>query len=126
MSMSPRYLGAIGQGTISTRFVMFDRAGRCVPIAQGEHQQFYPQLGRVEHDPREILAQPWKRPPFQTKEVVDAMEQDSGIRLRVLRTDGGMPHQQSSRAMSSGHFRPWCDSEETRAHALVVARRLPE
>jgi glycerol kinase len=27
---------------------------------------------------------------FQTREVVDAMEQDSGIRLDVLRADGGM------------------------------------
>jgi len=27
---------------------------------------------------------------FQTREVVDAMEQDSGIRLAVLRADGGM------------------------------------
>jgi glycerol kinase len=27
---------------------------------------------------------------FQTREVVDAMEKDSGIRLEVLRTDGGM------------------------------------
>ena len=27
---------------------------------------------------------------FQTREVVEAMEQDSGIRMGVLRTDGGM------------------------------------
>ena len=27
---------------------------------------------------------------FQTREVVEAMEQDSGIRLEVLRADGGM------------------------------------
>ena len=56
MSVSPRYLGAIDQGTTSTRFMVFDRAGRCVSIAQKEHQQFYPQPGWVEHDPREILA----------------------------------------------------------------------
>ena len=56
MSVSPRYLGAIDQGTTSTRFMVFDRAGRCVSIAQREHQQFYPQPGWVEHDPQEILA----------------------------------------------------------------------
>jgi glycerol kinase len=27
---------------------------------------------------------------FQTREIVEAMEQDSGVRLDVLRTDGGM------------------------------------
>ena len=27
---------------------------------------------------------------YQTREVVDAMEQDSGVPLRVLRVDGGM------------------------------------
>jgi len=27
---------------------------------------------------------------FQTREVVEAMEKDSGVRLSVLRTDGGM------------------------------------
>src|SRR5579859_3406508 len=56
MSVSPRYLGAIDQGTTSTRFMVFDRAGRCVSIAQREHQQFYPQPGWVEHDAQEILA----------------------------------------------------------------------
>ena len=27
---------------------------------------------------------------FQTREVVEAMEKDSGIELKILRTDGGM------------------------------------
>ena len=51
-----RYVGAIDQGTTSTRFMVFERAGRCVSIAQREHHQFYPQPGWVEHDPQEILA----------------------------------------------------------------------
>ena len=55
MSLTERYLGAIDQGTTSTRFMVFDRSGRCVSIAQREHQQFYPQPGWVEHDPQEIL-----------------------------------------------------------------------
>ncbi|HTR39176.1 MAG TPA: glycerol kinase GlpK [Bryobacteraceae bacterium] len=55
MSLTERYLGAIDQGTTSTRFMVFDRGGRCVSIAQREHQQFYPQPGWVEHDPQEIL-----------------------------------------------------------------------
>ncbi|HZT72761.1 MAG TPA: glycerol kinase GlpK [Terriglobales bacterium] len=52
--MPPRYFGAIDQGTTSTRFLIFDRAGGVVACAQREHRQFYPQPGWVEHDPEEI------------------------------------------------------------------------
>ncbi len=50
------YVGAIDQGTTSTRFMVFDRGGRVVGLAQREHEQLYPRPGWVEHDPREILA----------------------------------------------------------------------
>ena len=50
----PDFIGAIDQGTTSTRFLVFDRAGRIVASAQREHQQIYPQPGWVEHDPEEI------------------------------------------------------------------------
>ncbi len=49
------YLGALDQGTTSTRFMAFDRAGNVVASAQREHAQIYPHPGWVEHDPREIL-----------------------------------------------------------------------
>ena len=48
------YIGAIDQGTTSTRFIVFDRSGRPISTAQKEHQQIYPQPGWVEHDPEEI------------------------------------------------------------------------
>ncbi len=48
------YIGAIDQGTTSTRFVVFDRAGRIGAMAQKEHAQIYPKPGWVEHDPEEI------------------------------------------------------------------------
>lgn len=48
------YLGAIDQGTTSTRFMVFDRRGRVVARAQREHRQIHPQAGWVEHDPEEI------------------------------------------------------------------------
>lgn len=64
----PSYIGALDQGTTSTRFIVFDRAGQCVSTAQKEHRQIYPQPGWVEHDPEEI----WIR----TQEVIsDAMRQ---------------------------------------------------
>ncbi len=49
------YIGAIDQGTTSSRFIVFDRSGRIVSTAQREHEQIYPQPGWVEHDPEEIL-----------------------------------------------------------------------
>lgn len=62
------YLGALDQGTTSTRFIIFDRSGRIVASEQREHQQIYPKPGWVEHDPEEI----WRR----TQEVVaGAMQQ---------------------------------------------------
>jgi len=49
-----RYIGAIDQGTTSTRFIVFDRAGETIAVAQNEHRQIYPMPGWVEHDPIEI------------------------------------------------------------------------
>ncbi len=48
------YVGAIDQGTTSTRFIVFDRGGRIVAAARREHEQLYPRPGWVEHDPVEI------------------------------------------------------------------------
>ncbi len=49
------FVGAIDQGTTSTRFIVFDEAGSIVASAQREHAQIYPQPGWVEHSPQEIL-----------------------------------------------------------------------
>jgi len=49
-----RYVGAVDQGTTSTRFMVFDHAGREVARHQAEHAQILPQAGWVEHDPIEI------------------------------------------------------------------------
>ena len=51
-----RYIGAIDQGTTSTRFIVFDRDGRIVAGAQREHEQITPRAGWVEHGPKAILA----------------------------------------------------------------------
>ena len=49
------YVGAIDQGTTSTRFMIFDKQARVVAIAQKEHQQIFPAPGWVEHNAEEIL-----------------------------------------------------------------------
>ncbi len=51
-----KYSAAVDQGTTSTRFMIFDHAGRVVGIDQKEHEQIYPKPGWVEHDPVEIWA----------------------------------------------------------------------
>jgi glycerol kinase len=51
-----KYIGAIDQGTTSTRFIVFETAGKVVACAQKEHRQIYPRPGWVEHDAEEIWA----------------------------------------------------------------------
>ena len=70
------YLGAIDQGTTSTRFIVFDRSGRIVSAAQKEHEQIYPRPGWVEHDPEEI----WRR----TQEVISEAMKQKGFRPKDL------------------------------------------
>jgi len=53
--MRAKYVGAIDQGTTSSRFMVFDRAGNTVAMAQRAHRQIFPRPGWVEHDPDEIL-----------------------------------------------------------------------
>jgi glycerol kinase len=53
--MAGEYIGAIDQGTTSSRFIVFDRRGAIVSVAQKEHRQIYPKPGWVEHDPDEIV-----------------------------------------------------------------------
>ena len=57
-----KYVGAVDQGTTSTRFMVFDHSGKVVAVDQKEHEQIYPKPGWVEHNPMEI----WER----TQEVI--------------------------------------------------------
>ncbi|MBW1680809.1 MAG: glycerol kinase GlpK [Deltaproteobacteria bacterium] len=66
------WVGAVDQGTTSTRFMIFDRRGRVGGMAQKEHRQIFPRPGWVEHDPMEI----WRN----TVEVVSEALASSGIR----------------------------------------------
>lgn len=47
---------ALGQGTTSSRAIVFDRAGTIRGAAQKEFRQIYPRAGWVEYDPRDIWA----------------------------------------------------------------------
>jgi glycerol kinase len=57
------FVGAVDQGTTSTRFMIFDHSGNEVGKHQLEHEQILPQAGWVEHNPTEI----WER----TRSVIE-------------------------------------------------------
>ena len=76
----PQFLGALDQGTTSTRFMVFDRAGRIIAQAQKEHEQIYPQPGWVEHSPLEI----WQR----TTEVIEQVCGAGGMQASDLASLG--------------------------------------
>ncbi len=65
------YVGAIDQGTTSTRFMVFDHGGQVVVVDQLEHEQIYPKPGWVEHDAKEI----WRR----TQQVVRGALEKAGL-----------------------------------------------
>ena len=71
-SQNAGYIAALDQGTTSTRFMVFDRHGRVVSMAQREHEQIFPSPGWVEHDPMEILR--------RTFEVIEEAVQQRGLR----------------------------------------------
>ncbi|KAI8997838.1 hypothetical protein BDB01DRAFT_772636 [Pilobolus umbonatus] len=49
------FIGAIDQGTTSTRFVIFDQSGKLITFHQIEFEQHYRHPGWVEHNPQDIL-----------------------------------------------------------------------
>ena len=51
------FVGALDQGTTSTRFMIFDHGGNEIARHQLEHEQILPRAGWVEHNPTEI----WER-----------------------------------------------------------------
>ncbi|MCU0934244.1 MAG: glycerol kinase GlpK [Thiobacillaceae bacterium] len=67
----PKYVGAVDQGTTSTRFMIFDHEGGVVGVHQMEHEQIYPQAGYVEHDPMEVIA--------RTNDVMDGALKKTGL-----------------------------------------------
>jgi glycerol kinase len=74
------YIGAIDQGTTSTRFIVFERSGRIAAISQREHEQIYPKPGWVEHNADEI----WQN----TRRVITETMVKASLRPRDLAAIG--------------------------------------
>jgi hypothetical protein len=74
------FVGAVDQGTTSTRFMIFDQASAEVARHQLEHTQIMPRPGWVEHDPAEI----WAR----TQTVIETTLREAGLRAPDLAAVG--------------------------------------
>ncbi|MFS0898129.1 glycerol kinase GlpK [Mycolicibacterium litorale] len=67
----PDFVGAVDQGTTTTRFMVFDHDGRVVARHQLAHDQIMPRRGWVEHDPVQI----WER----TRTVMTTALRERGL-----------------------------------------------
>ncbi len=74
------YVGALDQGTTSTRFMIFDHGGNVIGLDQKEHEQIFPKPGWVEHDPAEI----WTR----SQEVIAGALEKSNLSASDLAAIG--------------------------------------
>jgi glycerol kinase len=74
------FVGAIDQGTTSTRFMIFDHDGNEVGRHQLDHEQILPRPGWVEHDPAEIWA--------ATRAVVETALRQARLRAADLAAVG--------------------------------------
>src|SRR3954469_12718284 len=76
----PQFVGALDQGTTSTRFIVFDHAGLPVGRHQLEHRQSYPRAGWGEHDPVETAE--------RSHEAIAGALTDAGLRRSDLAAVG--------------------------------------
>ncbi len=111
----PAYLGALDQGTTSTRFIVFDRSGRIVSSAQEEHEQIYPSPGWVEHDPDEI----WRR----TQSVIRRAMQQEILQPSDLAAIGITNQRETVILWDKNNGRPICNAivwQDTRVEGMVT------
>ncbi len=109
-----KYVGAIDQGTTSSRFIVFDKHGTIVSVAQKEHKQIYPQPGWVEHDPMEILA--------NTNEVVGAALARANLTATDLAAVGITNQRETTLLWDKATGKPLCNAlvwMDTRTDQLV-------
>jgi glycerol kinase len=113
------YISAIDQGTTSSRFIVFDRSGRIVSMAQREHEQIYPKPGWVEHDPEEI----WRRTVDVIREAMEARglkpEDLAAIGITNQRETTVVWHKKSGKPVCNGIV--WQDTRVAPAVAEFAA-----
>src|ERR1700747_2651740 len=100
--MAANYVAAIDQGTTSSRFVVFNRAGEIVTSAQEEHEQIYPRPGWVEHDPEEI----WRR----TENVIARAMNAASLKPRDLASIGITNQRETTILWNKRTGKPVCNA----------------
>ena len=110
------FVGAVDQGTTSTRFMVFDHDGREVGRHQLEHEQILPQAGWVEHDPLEI----WER----TQTVVGSTLSRLGLQASDLDSIGITNQRETTVVWEAATGRPYHNAivwQDTRTDAIAAA-----
>src|SRR5918999_5741028 len=112
----PRYVGALDQGTTSTRFMVFDAGGAEVARRQIEHEQILPQPGWVEHDPVEIAA--------RTNEVITGALRAAGLTGADLAAIGVTNQRETTVVWNPKTGQPWYNAivwQDTRTARIITA-----
>ena len=97
--MEAMYVGAVDQGTTSTRFVVFNAKGEIIALHQLEHRQIYPKPGWVEHDPMEIKD--------RTFEVITGALAKAGIKPSQIKALGITNQRETTLAWNPKTGRPY-------------------
>ncbi len=110
------FIGAIDQGTTSTRFMLFDHSGAEVARHQLEHTQVLPRPGWVEHNPIEI----WER----TNAVVKTVLAARGLQAAELGALGLTNQRETTVVWNRRTGRPYANAivwQDTRTDRIAAA-----
>ncbi len=111
-----QFVGALDQGTTSTRFMIFDAAGRDVARRQLEHEQILPSPGCVEHNPVEIAA--------RVDEVIAGGLRAAGLTGRDLAAIGITNQRETTLVWDRTTGRPLHNAivwQDTRTHGAIAS-----
>jgi len=112
----PDFVGAVDQGTTSTRFMIFDHDGAEVAKHQLEHEQILPRAGWVEHNPVEI----WER----TSSVVQTAMNQRGLSAADLAALGITNQRETTVVWNKRTGRPYYNAivwQDTRTDRIASA-----
>ncbi|HEX5877141.1 MAG TPA: glycerol kinase GlpK [Actinomycetota bacterium] len=109
-------VGAVDQGTTSTRFMLFDHGGNEVGRHQLEHEQILPRAGWVEHSPVEI----WER----TSSVIQTTMNGLGLAASDLAAVGITNQRETTVVWDRSTGRPYYNAvvwQDTRTDRIASA-----
>lgn len=96
------YILAIDQGTSSSKAVLFDEEFYQVAVSQEEFRQIYPNPGRVEHDPRDII--------LSTMSSVENVVSDARVSYREIEAIGITNQRETVVAWDAITGQPLCNA----------------